>query len=61
MYIEISKAHPANGKKIFTVCNYGYFLEKGKWEMISIKIFKWSIMIFRKKRYRNEWPVGCGG
>jgi hypothetical protein len=60
MLIQVAKRHPSNGSKLVTVCNYGYFLRRGKWELISIKISKWDILIFRKKRFRNEWPVSCG-
>lgn len=60
MKITISKRHPANGKKFITVCNYGYFLDRGRWEMISIKFLKWDMQIYRKKQYKDEWPVSCG-
>jgi hypothetical protein len=60
MKIEITKRHPANGNKFFTVCNYGYFLKRGKWELISIKFLKWDLMIFRQARFKTEWPVNCG-
>ena len=59
MYFEITSQHPANPKKLVHVCNYGYFLAKGKWELICINLFGKCISIFRKKRYRLEWPVKC--
>lgn len=59
MYIEITKRHPANGNKFITICNYGYFRNRGEWELISIKILKYDIMIYRYKKYKEEWPVHC--
>lgn len=60
MFIKIQKQHKANKGKTITVCNYGYFLKRGKWEMIAINLFGKTIFIYRKKRYRLEWPVNCG-
>lgn len=59
MYLEITKQHPNNPKKLIHVCNYGYFIKKGKWELISINLFGKCISIYRKKIYRFTWPVSC--
>ncbi len=59
IYIEIKKRHKNNPKSFIHVCNYGYFLPKGKWELIVINVLKWSISIYRKKEYRFKWPVSC--
>ncbi len=62
MLLELQKTHPANGKKRFTICNYGYFLLPGKWEAIVINLspIKKSLWIWRKKSYKYNWPVCCG-
>jgi hypothetical protein len=60
MYIEINKRHKSNGKRFLTVCDYGYFLPRGKWEAVAINFLKWTIFIYRKRQYRKEWPVACG-
>ena len=62
MYLEIIKTHKGNGNKIVTICNYGYFLKRGKWEAIVINLrpIAKSIWIYRKRNYKNEWPVCCG-
>jgi hypothetical protein len=61
MFIEIVKSHPMNGKRRLVVCNYGYFLKRGKWEMIAINLrpIIYTIQIYRKKEYRSSWPVSC--
>jgi hypothetical protein len=62
MKLEIKKSSKANGRKRLTVCNYGYFLTKGKWEAIVINLrpLPYTFWIWRKAIYRNEWPVKCG-
>lgn len=61
MYIELQKSHFANGRKRITICNYGYFLTKGKWEVITINLhpINKTLWIWRKKKYKNEWPTAC--
>ncbi len=61
MFIEIQKTNKANGKKRLTICNYGYFSLLGKWEAIVINLhpIHYVLWIWRKKRYKNEWPVSC--
>ena len=63
MFIELQKSNKANGRKRFTICNYDYFLERGKWEVfvINLRPIKYSLWIWRKRKYKNEWPVACGG
>jgi len=62
MFLQIQKKHKSNGKELITICNYGYFLPKGKWEAIhiNIPIIKYCLWIWRKRKYRNEWPACCG-
>jgi len=60
---QIVKHHKSNGKKRMTICNYGYFRERGEWEAIYINLrpFKYGLWIYRHKSYKSGWPVGCGG
>ena len=61
MKIEIQNSHRGNGKKRITICNYGYFLERGKWEAIVINLrpIKKRLWIWRKAKYKNGFPVSC--
>lgn len=59
--IQLQKTHPANRTKRLTVCNYGYFLPRGKWEAIVINLrpIKRTLWIWRKSEYKKNWPVRC--
>ena len=59
MLIQFAKSHPANGTKFLTVCDYGYFLPRGKWELVVFRLFGYEMCVYRKAEYRRRWPVGC--
>lgn len=60
MYLEIKKTHKSNKGRILTICNYGYFRKNKEWEAVALNLFGYTFFLFRKKRYKMEWPVACG-
>lgn len=59
IYITKHKHNKSNSGKLITVCNYGYFLERGKWEAIVLTFAKIEFWIWRKKEYSEKWPNRC--